>query len=151
MNSSDSEDESSYNVLEDYITSNTQISGGNVREFLRTHESPPMDTGLVRRFEEHVSRRNRSNINDYDVNIALAERIGRVEIGVSDINNVSNKFEGNVPLDGDCVICQNALATIHKKGTSLRILKCMHIYCAQCISQWLQKNKSCPVCKVILE
>ena len=146
------------NGLETYIVSNAQLSGNtNLKEFLRTHHSPPSEFGLIRRYEEHVRERmyrpqnTRHDISDYDANMELIERIGKVEIGVNDVNKVSRvlKTDALNPKVFDkacCPICQDDLAGACVAETKLRKLFCNHVYCAPCIEKWLKKNKKCPVC-----
>lgn len=132
------------NILEGYITSNSQIHRGNVRDFLRTHHSPPGESGLIQRFEEHM--RGRTRISEYEANLTLSERIGKVEIGIKNIDKVSKV--SNEVHDGVCPICQDELA---KRKVVFRKLICNHVFCAKCIEKWLQKHKKCPVCMKDLE
>lgn len=44
-------------------------------------------------------------------------------------------------IDGYCTICmQNELISPLKTP-------CNHIYCYDCISRWLEKDESCPICR----
>lgn len=53
-------------------------------------------------------------------------------------------------LDDDCTICQEQI----KKGQDFARLHCSdivnHCYHKNCITPWLQKNNSCPVCRADL-
>tara|TARA_Y100000389_G_C17395034_1_gene482046 strand:- start:424 stop:1200 length:777 start_codon:yes stop_codon:yes gene_type:complete len=73
--------------------------------------------------------------NTYSDLINLSEEIGDVEIGIDDINKVS-KIIKKIDM---CPICRN-------DKEDLRILKCDHIFCDECIKKWLSKNKTCPIC-----
>ena len=42
-----------------------------------------------------------------------------------------------------CTICMSEM----EHGQTVRRLPCMHRYHPECVDQWLQMNKSCPVCK----
>ncbi|GAX80347.1 hypothetical protein CEUSTIGMA_g7786.t1 [Chlamydomonas eustigma] len=43
-----------------------------------------------------------------------------------------------------CPICQEYVSV------GIR-LKCSHLFCDDCISQWLEKNRTCPMCRVEIE
>ena len=87
--------------------------------------------------------------NDYETNLQLADLIGKVEVGVSDINIVSKIIEkDNIDNDTICPICMDC---IKQTENPCRELICNHIYCDGCITKWLDKNKKCPVCNVDLE
>ena len=77
----------------------------------------------------------------YELNMYISNMLGDVEVGIGDISKVSQLVEDS---NIDCHICL-------EKVTTPRKLICNHVYCDQCISQWLEKNKKCPVCRVDLE
>lgn len=132
------------NILEDYITRNSQVHRHNVRDFLRTHHSPPGDSGLIRRYEAHILRRY--DISEYESNLAIAERIGKVDVGVRDINKVSIVCKEDIV--GNCAICQEAF---EQKREPLRKLRCGHYFDVKCIERWLKQNNKCPLCMTALE
>lgn len=84
------------------------------------------------------------NENDYEFNTMIADMLGNVEVGVSDINKVSQKIEQPLDTPMDCTICLD-------KVEEPRKLMCEHIFCDKCISTWLSKNKTCPSCRIDLE
>lgn len=43
-----------------------------------------------------------------------------------------------------CVICQELFVKAHS-------LSCSHSYCKQCITDWMKKNKFCPMCRKTIE
>ena len=47
--------------------------------------------------------------------------------------------------DGVCVIC---LETIQEEESIHKTLKCTHIFHEECIDNWLQHKKECPICRV---
>ena len=88
--------------------------------------------------------------SEYELNMQLAERLGRIEVGVSDINAVSELLDSNTGCDPDaiCPICQDTFLNIEEPR---RRLRCAHVYCDSCITKWLGNHKKCPVCNVELE
>lgn len=82
------------------------------------------------------------NEDNYEFNTMVADMLGNVEVGVTNINKVSTKIEH--PSQMDCSIC---LETVKEP----RKLICGHIYCDHCISTWLSKHQTCPSCRINLE
>lgn len=89
------------------------------------------------------------DFNDYEANLRLADMIGTVEIGVQDIDKVGTVIH-NSALNDDtvCAICLESPKTQERDG---RQLLCQHTYCKNCIDEWLEKHKTCPVCKLDLD
>lgn len=85
--------------------------------------------------------------NEYEANLRLADLIGKVEIGVEDIDAVSSIVDTK-SLEHKCPVCMEEFKTL---TTNARKLLCSHSFCAPCIETWLQKNKKCPICNVDLE
>jgi len=81
--------------------------------------------------------------DDYEMNTMIADMLGNVEVGISDINKVSAKVE----LPNSTANCGICLDNVNEP----RRLLCDHVYCDGCISTWLSKNKTCPSCRVNLE
>ena len=178
-NATETEDEHEHddgghtNVLEAYITSNRQLHRANLSEFLDTHHSPPEPSGVfMERYLRERMRRMPAGTNSgrsrprgqdpaygtYEANMDLAERLGKVEIGVKDIGAISTIVStiDNVDKAGVCAVCQSTFEEITTPNeaassstastTLLRRLNCDHTFCAPCIERWLSKNKTCPVC-----
>ncbi|XP_078174140.1 E3 ubiquitin-protein ligase BIG BROTHER-like isoform X1 [Carex rostrata] len=111
-------------------------------------EAPLSDVGLN---SENVPR-EQDNINPdnmtYEELQSLGEQIGTENKGLSDelISYLPTSkyrtgfFSRNVT--EECVVCK----TYYKNGQKLITLPCQHRYHADCITQWLQLNKVCPVC-----
>lgn len=46
-----------------------------------------------------------------------------------------------------CPICLDEF----EKGNIFKEIKCQHLFCEDCLEDWLEENKKCPVCMVELE
>ena len=49
--------------------------------------------------------------------------------------------------DTKCPICLEDF----NKGSTFRKVKCNHLFCEDCLEDWLEENKKCPVCMNELE
>ena len=63
---------------------------------------------------------------------------------VLDIKNVSEEIE--ISEKTTCPICLDD----YNPPEIFRKLKCQHSYCHDCLEEWLEENKKCPVCMVDL-
>jgi hypothetical protein len=86
-------------------------------------------------------------IDDYEYNTMLGELMGIVEVGVSDVNNVSSVLD-EAPEDFTrCPVCQETAEELEEAGSNVyRKTLCGHAFCDACLSSWLEKHKKCPVC-----
>lgn len=87
--------------------------------------------------------------NEYEANLRLGDLIGKVEVGVSNIDNVGKIIDKDT-LD-DQTICSICIENIKESNNNCRQLICSHKYCDECISKWLSTSKRCPVCNIDLE
>lgn len=90
-------------------------------------------------------------IDDYEQNLRLAELIGNVSVGITDVETVGTIIPNrNICTESNqmCTICMDP---IHQTGNDARELICGHVYCQPCIDKWLTNHKKCPVCNVDLE
>lgn len=91
---------------------------------------------------------NLENILDsYEMNNIISEMIGNVNHGCTDlegaISDVSNEQISDSNLR--CSICLESLVDIDSNvGISKTV--CEHFFCKPCITQWLQENRTCPLC-----
>ena len=83
-----------------------------------------------------------SNTNNENLS-ALLERVGVVEKGIDNIEEVSCLVSNDKKIN--CPICQAECKTPVRKTL------CSHSFCDSCISQWLSKSKKCPSCMQDLE
>lgn len=74
-----------------------------------------------------------------------------IEIGhISQINTTSVhtktiiKFEDLEEKDGTCSICLEEFGISHE---FMCINKCRHVFHRFCIDSWLEKNRTCPICR----
>ena len=87
--------------------------------------------------------------NDYEANLRLADLIGKVEVGVSNIDKVSKIIDKDTLDDG--TICPVCMEDIKQSTNKCRELICSHLYCDVCIDKWLSTSKRCPVCNIDLD
>ncbi|XP_071710611.1 E3 ubiquitin-protein ligase MBR2-like [Rutidosis leptorrhynchoides] len=105
--------------------------------------------GLVDIQDRHRDMRLDIDNMSYEELLALEERIGNVNVGLTEENISSclkQKAYADVPGQQDtepCCICQEE----YKKGDDVGSLKCGHDFHTNCIKQWLLQKNSCPVCK----
>lgn len=84
----------------------------------------------------------------YEELIALGEVVGTESRGLSadtiaSLPSVNYKARSSQDGNTDqCVICR----LDYEDGDSLVVLSCKHLYHPECINQWLQINKVCPIC-----
>ncbi|TQD75752.1 hypothetical protein C1H46_038725 [Malus baccata] len=86
----------------------------------------------------------------YEELLALGEFIGEEKRGLpsSEISTCLHPYTCKLAVDQSetsidrCVVCQIE----YEDGESLAALSCEHPYHWECISQWLQIKKSCPIC-----
>ena len=79
--------------------------------------------------------------NNYEYYSDLTESIGKVHIGVDDIDISAPICTIDDMGDNICVICQEDNYTL-----PIRKTVCNHIFCSECIIPWLKKNHTCPLC-----
>ncbi|XP_073158872.1 E3 ubiquitin ligase BIG BROTHER-related-like [Henckelia pumila] len=83
----------------------------------------------------------------YEELIALGEMVGAESKGISEdeiskyLNPLTCQSTTNLLIER-CVICQ----VEYEEGEQIVTLYCDHPYHSDCITQWLQIKKTCPVC-----
>lgn len=83
--------------------------------------------------------------SEYDAQLQLAELLGKVEIGVSSLSDVTKEITESE--DYTCVICQD----VQPKGTILLQTLCKHAFCKPCITTWFERHKKCPLCMLDMD
>lgn len=147
LNNESLDEDIDYDELDNFsvfarITRQNQLSPGtNLRNFMETHFRPLRSSHST---PSSSVRTSTPHISEYEQNLQMAERIGKVEIGVKDINKISKIINNDVLSKDECIcpICRDDL----NKEKTIRILRCKHKYCDECIAHWLSKHKKCPVC-----
>lgn len=66
--------------------------------------------------------------------------------GVSSLDDVSI-IVANEHKDEVCPICYNEMSGL----SEIRKTTCGHLFCRDCISQWLSQSKTCPMCVTQLQ
>ncbi|KAG9138945.1 hypothetical protein Leryth_007560 [Lithospermum erythrorhizon] len=101
-------------------------------------------------FDQHRDMRLDIDNMSYEELLALEERIGTVNTGVSDdmiskCLTESTSCSSNQPQEeGKCVICLEEYKKMDDVG-SLKL--CGHEFHVQCIRKWLAVKNLCPICK----
>ncbi|KAJ3692711.1 hypothetical protein LUZ60_011806 [Juncus effusus] len=109
---------------------------------------PNLESNVIAR----EALRQGANINpdnmSYEELQSLGERVGTENKGLSEdliAYLPTSKYRTGFfyrKSPEECVVCK----TVYKSGERLITLPCQHKYHADCITQWLQINKVCPVC-----
>ncbi|CAA6670508.1 unnamed protein product [Spirodela intermedia] len=110
--------------------------------------------GLADLHDRHRDMRLDVDNMSYEELLALEERIGNVNTGLSEETILKHlKHRRHLPLmvksPGDatvepCCICQENYVDDEEIGT----LDCGHDFHAACIKQWLSHKNLCPICKM---
>ena len=87
---------------------------------------------------------NQENENLFD----LSDRIGYVEKGIDDINEVTTLLIDITKEERESIHCPICLESGQSK---IRKTNCQHYFCDYCITNWLKKSKKCPCCMIDLE
>ncbi|KAK2422483.1 RING-type E3 ubiquitin transferase [Trifolium repens] len=126
---------------------------------------PPRRIRIVARNDPHRDLRLDIDGMSYEELLALGERIGKVNTGVSeeiitsqlktklytpypsiDLNELPIDLNELPPDDEEidtCMICQDAYQYQENIGT----IQCGHEFHVDCISKWLKIKNQCPICK----
>ena len=79
---------------------------------------------------------NIDNLNNYE----YLSNLENISIGIDDINSISTDFIESLK----CPIC-------FKEKDNNRKTVCNHIFCNDCLSEWIKNNKKCPICMINLD
>ena len=99
---------------------------------------------LLRMLEDRsnvTSINNVFNTDTYERNTDLEDRIGKVTIGIKNIDLICKDMK--LEKDDECLICREDFKT----DDVLKQLDCNHYFCNSCIKEWFKNNTKCPVCQ----
>lgn len=83
---------------------------------------------------------------EYESLLQLCNDIGDHKIGVQDIIEVVQVIDKDtISCDDTCPICLEVFIELEQDIYTLNV--CHHNFCSDCITQWCQENKICPICK----
>ena len=87
---------------------------------------------------------NNSNLLDFNIlNPEINNNSIDTNININDIAKPLSEYDMNqIEREQICVICQDNLADL----SELVITKCGHVFCHECLKQWITKSEKCPTC-----
>ncbi|MCD7448052.1 hypothetical protein HAX54_037366 [Datura stramonium] len=112
----------------------------------------PFINGVAEFHDRHRDMRLDVDNMSYEELLALEERIGNVNTGLSEETisvNMKQRKHGSVrrqssPNLEPCCICQEE----YTAGDIMGMLDCGHEFHTNCIKQWLVLKNTCPICKM---
>lgn len=111
----------------------------------------PFINGVAELHDRHRDMRLDVDNMSYEELLALEERIGDVNTGLSDeviLQSLKvrkfSAFMRGLPSLEPCCICQEEYVV----GESIGTLDCGHDFHSHCIKQWLRQKNTCPICKM---
>ncbi|KAL5752989.1 hypothetical protein ACOSP7_023167 [Xanthoceras sorbifolium] len=129
------------------------VRGGteNIEDFLaNAHFEVPEDDPEIDDQDDDDDMAIDVDSLSYEELLELEEEIGPVTTRLSSnsilihLKQRKYQLEASTPAEGDlCCVCQEEYVA----GDNIGKLDCGHEYHADCISQWLVLNNTCPVCK----
>ncbi|KAG7020582.1 putative E3 ubiquitin-protein ligase RHG1A, partial [Cucurbita argyrosperma subsp. argyrosperma] len=106
--------------------------------------------GMADIYDRHRDMRLDVDNMSYEELLALEERIGNVNTGLSEetiVARLKRTKHVNAPEpqveEEPCCVCQEE----YKEGEDIGMLDCGHKFHTQCIKQWLMQKNICPICK----
>ena len=130
----------------------------NISEQMRSTLPPELkhlldisNLGQRQTYESRIqNRRSRNSESEtYEELKEMTERVGVVEIGVSNLDAVAPFYQITDDKIYNCAVC----ADKQSKQSKCRKMICDHpdIFCDNCVTKWLSKSKKCPICMKDLE
>ncbi|XP_042505948.1 probable E3 ubiquitin-protein ligase HIP1 [Macadamia integrifolia] len=101
-------------------------------------------------FDQHREMRLDVDNMSYEELLALGERIGSVNTGLSEDMSSKSMTEtiycssDQIQEEGNCAICLEEYKDREEVGT---LNNCSHDYHVKCIKKWLSMKNVCPICK----
>ena len=85
---------------------------------------------------------NLFNVDNYESNTDLEERIGKVTIGIKNIDFICKDMI--LEKEEECIICREEFQI----NDTFKKLNCEHFFCTSCVQTWFKENTKCPVCQI---
>ncbi|CAK9178642.1 unnamed protein product [Ilex paraguariensis] len=112
----------------------------------------PFINGVAELHDRHRDMRLDVDNMSYEELLALEERIGNVNTGLSEETILGSMKQrkylsiaiGSLSILEPCCICQEEYIT----GDDIGMLDCGHDFHTNCIKQWLTLKNLCPICKM---
>ena len=115
---------------------------GNFESEMPIYDLESMQLALALAESRNASGEPNPDTMTYEELLALEERIGKVEIGLSEAEIES--LPPQLSQGGEiCTICPSEM---EKNEEIKKLHKCGHSYHSECIHEWLKSRKICPVC-----
>ena len=136
INSNDNEINYSYNENQSLASNLSQYFSNYNINFINNNDDIYTNT-LLSTINSAISDTIVNNLNEdeYSSLINLSEEIGDVEIGINDLDKVTDI----VNIMDTCPICKD-------EHNVMRKTICNHLFCQECIETWFDKNTKCPLC-----
>ena len=136
INSNDNEINYSYNENQSLASNLSQYFSNYNINFINNNDDIYTNT-LLSTINSAISDTIVNNLNEdeYSSLINLSEEIGDVEIGINDLDKVTEI----VNITDTCPICKD-------EHNVMRKTICNHLFCQECIETWFEKNTKCPLC-----
>lgn len=100
-------------------------------------------------FDDYVGMRLDVDSMSYEELLALGDRIGIVNTGLSeDMASKCMTAEGFVSSNDDDKSCAICLEIYEEEEEVGRLKRCGHDYHVRCITKWLSMKNVCPICKL---
>lgn len=137
-----------YRSLADQAALHARLSSSEVPGFMIVERASLYGSRNV--LDQHREMRMDIDNMSYEELLALGERIGQVNTGLSEdvlskcVTETIYCSSDQCQDEGSCVICLEEYKNMDDVGT---LKTCGHDYHVSCIKKWLSMKKLCPICK----
>lgn len=99
---------------------------------LQAREITPLELLILREFVEHLqqNRNGAAGASSHEIDSCTAEWV------VDDVTKLPEELRS-------CCVCLEDVCSQQR----VRTLPCLHTFHAECVEEWLQKKKVCPLCQ----
>eukprot|EP00743_Colponemidia_sp_Colp-15_P008110 GILK01008791.1.p1 GENE.GILK01008791.1~~GILK01008791.1.p1 ORF type:complete len:223 (-),score=7.04 GILK01008791.1:194-862(-) len=81
--------------------------------------------------------------DSYEGLLALDDTVKKRGVSKRKLTSLASRVARRADVSKECLVCQDKYVT----GAAILQLPCKHEYHKQCISQWFESNRTCPVCR----